>query len=272
MRHTLLARRDTTTSVEHDDATGPFPSEVRGGDAQLSAPEPGEDGEAVLPFVSWPVAGVPAQGPDGGGTRRGWIAVVLIAFLVGAGAGLGAGAGVAATIRAHNTTDVKFSPNTSVFHGMNDVKAVLARVLPSVVAIQAFGPGCASGPFGAGTQSEEGSGMILTDGGEILTNDHVIADATQISVTFHGQKRAYPATLLGTDPSYDVALLQVRGPISLRAVSFGDSSTIAVGEDVLAIGNALDLSRSTPSVTEGIISAQGRSITAGGTTAPGPSR
>jgi S1-C subfamily serine protease len=195
--------------------------------------------------------------------------VVLIALLVGAAAGLGAGAGVAAMIRARNTTDVNFSPNTSVFHGMNDVQAVLARVLPSVVAIQAFGPGCTSAPFGSGTQSEEGSGIILTGSGEILTNDHVIANATQITVTFHGQKRAYPATLLGTDPSYDVALLRVHGPSSLQAVSFGDSAGIAVGEEVLAIGNALDLSRSTPSVTEGIISAEGRSITAGGNNCAG---
>ena len=189
---------------------------------------------------------------------------MLIAVSVGAAAGLGVGAGVAATIRARNTTAIKFSPNTSVFRRMNNVQAVLARVLPSVVAIQASGPGCASGPFSGGTQSDEGSGMILTRGGEILTNDHVIANATQIRVTLHGQKTAYPATLLGTDPSHDVALLQVHGPTTLRAVSFGDSSTIQVGEDVLAIGNALALSQSTPSVTEGIISAEGRSIKAGG--------
>ena len=255
--------------MERGDATGRSPDDVWAGDDHLSAPERGEDREAVSPSISWPVTGAPAQDPDGGDTRRGWIAVVLIALLVGAAAGLGAGVGVAATIRAHNTTDVNFSPNTSVFHGMKGVQAVLARVLPSVVAIQAFGPGCTSGPLGGGTQSEEGSGMILTGGGEILTNDHVIANATQITVTFHAQKRAYPATLLGTDPSYDVALLQVRGPSSLRAVSFGDSATTAVGEDVLAIGNALDLSRSTPSVTEGIISAEGRSITAGGNNCAG---
>ncbi|MGD0982694.1 MAG: trypsin-like peptidase domain-containing protein [Acidimicrobiales bacterium] len=210
------------------------------------------------------MARVPDVPPAGGGTRRGWIAVVLVALVVGTAAGLGAGAGVAATVRAANTTTVNFSPDTSVFHGMDDVQAVLARVLPSVVAIQAFGPSCASGLFGGATQSEEGSGMILTRGGEILTNDHVIANATQITVTLHGQKTAYPATLLGTDPSYDVALLQMHGPTTLRAVSFGDSSTIRVGEDVLAIGNALALSQSTPSVTEGIISAEGRSITSGG--------
>ncbi len=194
---------------------------------------------------------------------------MLIAVLVGAAAGLGVGAGVAATIRAHSTIAIKFSPNTSVFRHMNDVQAVLARVLPSVVAIQAFGPGCASGPLSGGTQSEEGSGMILTPGGEVLTNDHVIANATEIRVTLDGQKTPYPATLLGTDPGYDVALLQVHGPSTLRAVSFGDSSTIQVGEDVLAIGNALALSRSTPSVTEGIISAEGRSVTAGGNNCAG---
>ena len=81
------------------------------------------------------------DGPQGGNTRRGWIGVVLIAALVGAATGLGVGAGVAATIRAHNTTAIKFSPNTSVFRRMNNVQSVLARVLPSVVAIQAFGPG-----------------------------------------------------------------------------------------------------------------------------------
>jgi putative serine protease PepD len=184
--------------------------------------------------------------------------------MVGAAAGLGVGAGVATTIHARYSTVVKFSPNASVFRRMNNVPAVLARVLPSVVAIQAFGPGCASASFRSGTQSDEGSGIVLTHSGEILTNDHVIANATQIRVTLYGQKTAYPATLVGADPRYDVALLQVHGPTRLRAVSFGDASRIQVGEDVLAIGNALALSQSTPSVTEGIISAEDRSIRAGG--------
>jgi putative serine protease PepD len=189
---------------------------------------------------------------------------VLIAALVGAAAGIGVGAGVAASIHAHDTTTIKFSPNTSVFRRMNNVQAVLARVLPSVVAIQAFGPSCTSGSLSGATQFEKGTGMILTRSGAILTNDHVIANATQIRVTLYGQKTAYPATLVGTDPTYDVALLQVHGPTTLRAVSLGDSSPIRVGDDVLAIGNALALSQSTPSVTEGIISAEGRSIKAGG--------
>ena len=268
----------TTSSVDHDVGKGPPSDDFCPGGSPPPAPledtEPNVTAslidvsappvEVTAPSVEPPVVGVSPDGPNGGERRRGWIGVVLVAVLVGAATSLGVGAGVAATIRAHNSATVEFSPNTSVFGRMTDVQAVLARVLPSVVAIQAFGPGCATGPFGGGTQSEEGSGMILTPGGEILTNDHVIANATQIRVTFHGQKTAYPATLLGTDPVYDVALLQVHGPTTLRAVSFGDSSKVKVGVDVLAIGNALALSQSTPSVTEGIISAEGRSITAGG--------
>ena len=200
---------------------------------------------------------------------RSWVAVVLIAVFVGGAVGAGAGAGVAAAIRSQNTTVASFSPNTSVFRRMSDVQAVLARILPSVVAIQASGPGCTSGPFAGAGELDEGTGMILTPSGEILTNNHVIANATEISVTLYGQRTSYPATLVGTDPGYDVALLQMHGPIGLPTVSLGQSSKILVGDDVLAIGNALALSESTPSVTEGIISAEGRSIAASGGTCAG---
>jgi len=196
---------------------------------------------------------------------RGWLGVVLLAALVGAAIGAGVGEGVAATIHSGTTTVVKFSPNTSVFRRMDDVQSVLAKVLPSVVAIQASGPGCTSGPLGStSSHLDDGTGMILTASGEILTNNHVIANATQIKVTLYGQTRAYAATLVGTDPAYDLALLQLHGANDLPTVALGDSSRIQVGDDVLAIGNALALSESTPSVTEGIISAEGRSIDAGG--------
>jgi len=193
---------------------------------------------------------------------------VIVAALIGAAAGAGVGAAVAAAIHAQNTTVVDFSPNTSVFRRMHDIQSILARVLPSVVAIRASGPGCASGGGGA-AQFDEGTGMILTSSGEILTNNHVIANATQIRVTLYGQKTSYPATLVGTDPTYDVALLRLRAQPGLPTVSLGDSSKTQVGDDVLAIGNALALSQSTPSVTEGIISAEGRSISAAGSACVG---
>jgi len=203
--------------------------------------------------------------PQGGGTRRGWFAVVLVAALVGALVGAGVGAGIAAAVRSGNTTVISFSPNTSVFPRMGDIQSVLMRVLPSVVSIRASGPGCTVGPFGVpSAQVDEGTGMIISQGGEILTNNHVIAHATQVKVTLYGQTSSYDATLVGSDPSYDVALLQLHGVSRLPTVKFGESSRILVGDDVLAIGNALALSESTPSVTEGIISAEGRSIQAGG--------
>jgi len=189
---------------------------------------------------------------------------VLVAVFVGGASALGVGLAVAGAIRSRETTIVRFSPNTSVFRHMADLKSVLARVLPTVVTIQAEGPSCSPGSLQGGIELDEGTGMILTPGGEILTNNHVVANASEIKVTLYGQKKAYPATLVGTDPKNDVALLQVYGAGLVPAVSLGHSSATEVGEDVLAIGNALALSQSTPSVTEGIISATGRSIEAGG--------
>ncbi len=203
------------------------------------------------------------SGHDTGSPLRRWLAVALVAFLVGGGAAIAAGYGIAAAIHAHDTTTVRFSPNTSVFRRMRDVSFVLARVLPSVVSIEAVGPSCAGGPTGA-IELAEGTGMILTPTGEILTNNHVVADATEIRVTLYDHDETYPASLVGTDPGYDVALLQLHAPGALRAVSIANSAKTQVGEDVLAIGNALALSKSTPSVTEGIISAKNRSINAGG--------
>ena len=232
--------------------------------SRLGEPGPSRATEQESPFEAWPIAPATSAAGAGADGRRGWIGVVLVALLVAAGAAAGAGAAVAAGIRARDTEIVKFSPNTSVFGPVKGVKAVLARVLPSVVTIQALGPGCAAGALSGATQLEEGTGMILTRGGEILTNNHVIAEASQIKVTLYGEKGTYPATLVGTDPGDDVALLQVHGPARLQAVSLGGSARPRVGDVVLAIGNALALSQSKPSVTEGIISAEGRSIKAAG--------
>ncbi len=203
----------------------------------------------------------PSKGKD---AWRGWIAVVLVAVLVATAAGLGAGAAVAKAIRDRDTSIVEFSPNASVFEHMRNVKAVLARILPSVVTIEALGPGCRSGALTGGVQLEEGTGMILTRGGEILTNNHVVAEASQIKVTLYGGKKTYPASLVGTDPGDDVALLQLGAAAPLRAISLVEAPKAEVGEEVLAIGNALALSQSRPSVTEGIISAKGRSVSASG--------
>jgi S1-C subfamily serine protease len=83
-----------------------------------------------------------------------------------------------------------------------------------------------------------GTGMVLTSSGEILTNNHVIRGATDIRVTLPGTGRSYPAEVVGYSVSDDVAVLQTSGAANLQPVSVGSSSSVDVGESVLALGNA----------------------------------
>lgn len=100
-----------------------------------------------------------------------------------------------------------------------------------------------------------GSGVILTDDGYIVTNNHVIEEATQIEVVMNNNQRFY-AKLIGKDPSTDLALLKIKAR-NLPFVKYGDSDLITPGEWVLAIGNPFDLNST---VTAGIISAKARNI------------
>lgn len=100
-----------------------------------------------------------------------------------------------------------------------------------------------------------GSGVIIRPDGYIVTNNHVIADATSVRVTLNNNK-SYDATIIGTDPATDIALLKIEAN-SLPYLSFADSDQLRIGEWVLAIGSPYDL-RST--ITAGIVSAKGRSM------------
>lgn len=144
------------------------------------------------------------------------------------------------------------------------ISGVLTKVEPAVVDITARGVMTTNnGFFGGGTQAftSEGTGMIISPNGYVLTNNHVVAGSTSVSITLFNQNKAYPARVVGTDPTHDVALLQIRGATGLPTVTFGDSASLKVGDSVVAIGNALGLN-GTPTVTQGIISALGRAITA----------
>jgi putative serine protease PepD len=109
------------------------------------------------------------------------------------------------------------------------------------------------------TQSGQaaGSGFVLTAGGYIVTNDHVIDGATNITVDFHDGSTA-KATVVSHDPNSDLAVLKVERS-GLTPLPMGNSSALQVGDQLVAIGNALDLSGG-PTVTTGIVSATGRSL------------
>ena len=190
--------------------------------------------------------------------RRRWPRIaatsVALAALVGGGAGyVGAtlaGQGSAASATAVGT-QLAYTGSTL------DVAAVIAKVEPSVVTIKTQ----ITVNQGRGTYSGEaaGTGIVLTADGEILTNAHVVADATTITVTLDGETTARKAVLVGTDTTHDVALIKIVGASGLTPATIGNSDSVAVGNDVVAIGNALDLDGGV-TVTRGIISALDRSI------------
>ncbi len=139
---------------------------------------------------------------------------------------------------------------TSVLAGpVLDVAGILAKVEPAVVAIQA------SGRLGTG----QGSGIVISEDGEVLTNAHVVDGATSIRVTLQGQTQSRAATLVGADSPNDIALLKITGASGLATAELGSSESVKVGDDVVAIGNALGL-RGDPTVTRGIVSALNRSL------------
>lgn len=105
------------------------------------------------------------------------------------------------------------------------------------------------------SQVGTGSGVIISSDGYIITNNHVIKNATDIEVTLNN-KKVYKAELIGADPMNDVALLKVKGE-DFPYITFGDSDGIKVGEWVLAVGNPYNL---TSTVTAGIVSAKGRDL------------
>jgi S1-C subfamily serine protease len=110
-------------------------------------------------------------------------------------------------------------------------------------------------------QEDEGTGMVITSDGDVLTNNHVVDGATSIVVTLTTSGKTYRAKVLGTDATDDVALLKLVGASGLSTIPVGDATRVATGIAVTAVGNALGKG-GTPSATSGSITGTGRSITA----------
>ncbi len=138
-------------------------------------------------------------------------------------------------------------------NGSFDVHSVLDKVGNAVVAIE-VGQQRGENVYGTGA----GSGFIISDDGYVITNNHVVDGADAITVKF-ADGTEEKATLVGTSATHDVAVIKIGNIHGATPLQLADSSTLRVGDDVLAIGNALDLGDS-PTVTLGIVSAKGRSI------------
>ncbi|MCS5675173.1 MAG: trypsin-like peptidase domain-containing protein [Acidimicrobiales bacterium] len=134
--------------------------------------------------------------------------------------------------------------------GRLDVKAVLAAVAPSVVQIEIE---TEDAVFGGGA----GTGFIISPDGQVVTNAHVVEDAVTIKVML-SDGTVKSAELVQKDPTRDLAVLKIKGD-NLPAARLGNSAEVEVGDEVLAIGNALGLG-DTPTVTTGIVSALNRQL------------
>ena len=167
---------------------------------------------------------------------------ILAAALVLVGAGGGIGIAYASRPSQSSAAGLTASP---AGHSLSTAQ-IAAAVDPAVVDIN--------------TNLGEGTGMIASSNGEIITNNHVIEGATSINVVIEN-RGTYTATVVGTDATADVAVLKLSGVSGLSTVKFGNSSTVKIGNSVVAIGNAGG--QGFPStVTAGAVTAVGRAITA----------
>ncbi|WP_041835668.1 S1C family serine protease [Acidothermus cellulolyticus] len=196
------------------------------------------------------------------GRAVGWLAAVLAAVVVSAGTtGVVVHSLDRGTASAGTTAAAAAAPQAAP---ASSIQSALAKILPSVVLINdtvTTGPGGGGGfgGFGGFMASGAGTGIIISSDGLVVTNAHVVNGATQINVTLPGNGGTHAASIVGIDTTKDLAVLKVSGVSGLVPATFANSSTVHVGDTVLAIGNALGYGGQ-PTVTEGIISATNRSL------------
>ena len=221
-----------------------------------SEPWSPESWSAVAPDPA-PVAQVPAviTTPP---SRWVWRAAVIGALVGAVVASLVAG-GLYLTFGRDTTTTIvkEIRPTLQIKHTPLDIQDLLTKVRPSVVSIHT-GAATVSGS----DAEAAGSGIVLSADGLVLTNAHVIENATTIEVSFADGQRV-TASLVGSFPDNDVALVKATGVSGQTPAELGNSDDLQVGDDVVAIGNALNLGAE-PTVTKGIVSALDRPISAPG--------
>ena len=209
------------------------------------APGAGVPPHAEAPAWAQAVETEQQADPARSGRGRKILLAGAAAIVIALGAG-GVGAATALAFNDDNGSNTVQTSNSAVTRVVDrsSLAQIVAAVKDSVVSIT--------------TQSGEGSGVVVTADGYILTNNHVVATATgdTVTVIFADGKKA-EAKIVGTDARTDLAVIKATGVTDLKKATFGDSSKMQVGDTVLALGSPLGLEGS---VTEGIISAKDRTI------------
>ncbi|TFV71552.1 PDZ domain-containing protein [Blastococcus sp. CT_GayMR20] len=213
---------------------------------------PGYGGHPGLAQEVAPAAVAPAP------RRAGRLRLGVAGLVVGALVGGGAGAGVVTLLDDPATVGGSSAAAQSVViqnpESATTATAAAAKAAPSVVTIY----------VASSNSSGSGSGVVLTDDGYVLTNNHVVAEAgdggaVQVRTS---DGTLYDASLVGTDPASDLAVVRLDGAEGLTPATFADSSEVQVGDVAVAIGAPLGLSNT---VTDGIISATNRAVALGST-------
>ncbi|MCX4906740.1 trypsin-like peptidase domain-containing protein [Streptomyces sp. NBC_00878] len=213
--------------------------------------EPAQQGAAPTALLTEPVSPAPGS-PGSPATRRKRAKgpLALLAAVAIAAAAVGGGTAYAFQELTGNDTVATSSTSTSVVptSEKGTVAGVAKAVSPSIVEISAT----------SNAGQSTGSGVIITSGGEIITNNHVISGASEIKVQLSNGK-SYTAKVVGTDSKKDLALIKLENaPSGLTVATLGDSTGVKVGDQVVAIGSPEGL---TGTVTSGIVSALDRDVT-----------
>lgn len=215
----------------------------------LGYPPPGYPYGAPPPAAGTTMPGMPT--PTGGGRKRSFNTAMVAVALVGGIVGGGIGVGGTMLLTGHTTAtpvltqhDANPSPQSAAQAG--SVQFAAGKALQSTVDIQVASNG----------GGDEGTGVILTPDGYVLTNNHVVSSRGQIVVTLPGGRKV-GATVTGTSPSYDLAVIKLGGVSGLTPAELGKSAGLVVGQTVVAVGSPLGLEGT---VTSGIVSALNRTV------------
>ncbi|TMF01699.1 MAG: PDZ domain-containing protein, partial [Chloroflexi bacterium] len=231
------------------------------GQPSLTPPDqtllPPSAAEGFTPPPAW----MPAPPPPPTSMWNRIAAFIVLIAVVAAAAGAGIGWTLARAVNGHQVAQSTAQPETPIQQvtpgtggsSSNATSAsIAAKVSPAIVDINTM----------VGSGAAAGTGMIVSSTGEILTNNHVVSGSTSITVTVQGRSQQYSAHLVGVDISEDIAVIQIDGNVSgLPTVTFANSSSLKVGDAVVALGNALGRGGA-PHATSGQITGLDQTITA----------